>query len=133
MAQMSRITVSPIRIEKHADHDNILPESASRSSSSDHFTQCSPLLLILHQPASPSHHSIHHIENPLESTGGSFRLHKASNGQSNFAPVFEDNEQLDPEADGLDVQCVLLVHSGSDGVGFAGELQIANPMSLPFP
>jgi hypothetical protein len=59
-------------------------------------------------------------------------LHEASDGQSNFAPVFKDNKQLDSEADRLDVQRVLLVDSGSNGVGFARELQIVNPMALPF-
>jgi hypothetical protein len=130
---MSRITVLPIRIEKHTDHGNVLSESAPRSSSSNHFTQGLPLLFILHQPATPSHHIIHYVENSLESTGGSFRLHEASDGQSNFAPVFKDNKQLDSEAGRLDLQGVLLVDAGSNGVGFARELQIANPMALPFP
>jgi hypothetical protein len=130
---MSRIEALPIRIENHADHDNTFPPAAFHSSLSNNLTQRLPLLVIFHQPPLSPHPIIDDIENSLEPTGSSFGLHKTSDGQSHFASMFEHNEELNTEADGFDVQCVLLVDSGGDRVRFARVLHVADAVTVPCP
>ena len=58
-------------------------------------------------------------------------MHKASNGQADFAAMLKDNEELDTEGDWLEVQGVVLVDTRIDAVVLARVLKIANTVTLP--
>lgn len=107
-----------------------MPKVGGRSVCND-FAESSPLLLVLYEPSTRSHDSISDLDNFSEATYSSLYLHEACNRQAHLSSMLEHDEKLDAEGDWLDLECVVLVDLGGDGVRSTRAFQVSYAVLLP--
>lgn len=106
-------------------------QSINQSATANNLAQRLDLLLVLDEPSARAHDAVDDLEHAPETAGRAFDLYEPRDRQAYFAAVLEDDEDLDAEGDGPDVERVGLVDARRDAVVLARVLQVADAVALP--